>query len=313
MDPVLAIRTGDCLLTPRTCTTLLFASVTIGAVGGAGQQPAARPDRLFISADMEGVAGVVQPAQLGPAGFEYARAREWMTGEVNAVIEGARAAGIGEFVIADSHGNAQNLLLDALPEDVEVVRGFPRPLSMMHGIDDAFAAAVFVGYHASEYGEGAVRSHTFSSAKLLVVRLNGAEVSEGVFNAAIAGHYGVPVILASGDRIAVEQIQAAIPGLEGVVVKEPFGYHSARTVTPRRAQAMLRDGVQRALQRSGSVHPYRLTTPIDLEVGFKLTIHAERASYVPGLRRLDAHTVGGRFEDILQVTRLIQVLTSLEE
>src|SRR5687767_1850607 len=97
--------------------------------------------KVFISADMEGITGVVQPAQLGPAGFEYGRSREWMTAEVNAAIAGAREAGATDFVIADSHGNAQNLLIDQLPPTVRVVRGFPRPLSMMHGIDETFAAA----------------------------------------------------------------------------------------------------------------------------------------------------------------------------
>jgi D-amino peptidase len=153
-------------------------------------QPEGRAGRVFISADMEGITGVVQPAQLGPTGFEYSRAREWMTAEVKAAIEGARAAGATEFVVADSHGNAQNLLIDQLPEDVRVVRGFPRPMSMMQGIDATFGAAIFIGYHGSEFGADAVRGHTFSSARLLGVKLHGEEVSEGIFNAAIAGHFG---------------------------------------------------------------------------------------------------------------------------
>src|SRR3954453_10089255 len=105
--------------------------------------------RVFISVDMEGIAGVVQPAQLGPEGFEYGRAREWMTGEINAAIAGIRDAGPADIVVADSHGNGQSLLIDKLPDDVRIVRGFPRPLEMMQGIDESFAATVFIGYHAS--------------------------------------------------------------------------------------------------------------------------------------------------------------------
>jgi D-amino peptidase len=276
------------------------------------QIPRAR--KVFISVDMEGISGVVQPAQLGPEGFEYQRAREWMTGEVNAAIAGIRDAGPAEIVVADSHGNGQSLLIDRLPDDVRIVRGFPRPLEMMQGIDDSFAAAVFIGYHASEWTANAVRGHTISSARLLGVKLNGTEVSEGMYNAALAGQFGVPVAFVSGDRLAVSQLQQVAPAAEGAIVKEPYGYHSALTVTPARGQAMIADGLKRAMAKlgAGSLRPYRLTAPIALEVGFKLTIDAERAAFVPGLTRSDAHSVKGTFRDMTEITRLLQVLTSLE-
>jgi D-amino peptidase len=290
----------------RTILTILLA-LALGVSTGAQQRR-----KIFISVDMEGITGVVQPAQLGPDGFEYQRAREWMTGEVNAAIAGARDAGPANIVVADSHGNGQSLLIDKLPEDVQIVRGFPRPLEMMQGIDDSFAAALFVGYHASEWTAGAVRSHTISSARLLGVRLNGMEVSEGIYNAAIAGHFGVPVAFISGDRLAVTQLQQVVPAAEGAIVKEPLGYHSAMTVTPARGQAMIREGVRRAMTKLSSLQPYRLRTPIDLQVGFKLTIDAERAAFVPGLTRLDAHNVKGTFPDMLTISKLMQVIDALE-
>jgi D-amino peptidase len=271
-----------------------------------------RPRKVFISVDMEGITGVVQPAQLGPEGFEYQRAREWMTAEVNAAIAGIRETGAAEIVVCDSHGNGQSVLIDKLPDDVQIVRGFPRPLEMMQGIDESFSAAAFVGYHGSEWTTGAVRSHTISSARLLGVKLNGMEVSEGIYNAAVAGHFGVPVAFISGDRLAVTQLQKVVPGAEGVIVKEPIGYHSAMTVTPARGQAMIRDGVKRAMSKLGSLQPYRISTPVRLEVGFKLTIDAERAAFVPGLSRADAHNVQGSFRDMIEVTKLLQVLTSFD-
>ena len=273
---------------------------------------APRPRRIFISVDMEGITGVVQPAQLGPEGFEYQRAREWMTAEVNAAIAGIRDAGPAEIVVCDSHGNGQSVLIDRLPEDVRIVRGFPRPMEMMQGIDESFAAAVFIGYHASEWTANAVRGHTISSARLLGVRLNGTEVSEGMYNAALAGQFGVPVAFVSGDRLAVTQLQQVAPAAEGAIVKEPYGYHSALTVTPARGQAMIREGLKRAMARLGSGQPYRLAAPIALEVGFKLTLDAERAAFVPGLTRSDAHSVKGSFRDMTEITKLLQVLTSLE-
>ena len=287
---------------------LLLALVLLTIPFAAGAQPRAR--KIFISVDMEGISGVVDPAQLGPDGFEYQRAREWMTGEVNAAIAGIRAAGPAEILICDSHGNGQSLLIDKLPDDVRVVRGFPRPLEMMQGLDDTFAAAVFIGYHASEWTADAVRSHTISSARLLGIRLNGMEVSEGIFNAALAGHFNVPVAFVSGDRLAVTQLQRVIPAAEGAIVKEPYGYHSAATVTPARGQALIREGVTRAIGKLSSLQPYKVAAPIALEVGFKLTIDAERAAFVPGLTRSDAHNVKGTFRDMPEVTRLLQVLTS---
>ena len=268
--------------------------------------------KIFISVDMEGITGVVQPAQLGPEGFEYQRAREWMTGEVNAAIAGIRDAGPADIVVCDSHGNGQSVLIDLLPDDVRIVRGFPRPMEMMQGIDESFAAAVFIGYHASEWTANAVRGHTISSARLLGVKLNGQEVSEGIYNAALAGQFGAPVAFVSGDRLAVTQVQQVAPSAEGAIVKEPYGYHSAVTVTPARGRAMIRDGLKRAMNSIGSLRPYRVNAPIALEVGFKLTIDAERAAFVPGLTRSDAHSVKGTFKDMTEITRLLQVLTSLE-
>jgi D-amino peptidase len=289
---------------PIALLALFFLTIPFAA----GAQPRAR--KIFISVDMEGISGVVDPAQLGPDGFEYQRAREWMTGEVNAAVAGIRSAGPAEILICDSHGNGQSLLIDKLPDDVRVVRGFPRPLEMMQGLDDTFAAAVFIGYHASEWTADAVRAHTISSARLLGIRLNGMEVSEGIFNAALAGHFNVPVAFVSGDRLAVTQLQKVVPGAEGAIVKEPYGYHSAATVTPARGQALIREGVTRAIGKLSSLQPYKVAAPIALEVGFKLTIDAERAAFVPGLTRSDAHNVKGTFRDMPEVTRLLQVLTS---
>ena len=283
----------------------LFVAVALNA-------QAQRPRKLFISVDMEGISGVVDPAQLGPDGFEYQRAREWMTGEVNAAITAIRASGPADILVCDSHGNGQSVLIDKLPDDVRIVRGFPRPLEMMQGLDDTFSAALFIGYHASEWTADGVRSHTISSARLLGVKLNGSEVSEGIYNAALAGQFGVPIAFISGDRLAVQQLQKAVPAAEGAIVKEPFGYHSAMTVTPARGQALIRDGVKRAMMKLGSLQPYRITQPIDLEVGFKFTLDAERAAFVPGLTRSDTHSVKGTFADMVQITKLLQVLTSLE-
>lgn len=179
---------------------------------------AQRPLKVYISADMEGLTGVVTGDQLGPSGFEYGRFRQVMTDEVLAAIDGARAAGATEILISDSHGNGENLLIDQLPDDVMVVRSWPRPLAMMEGIDGSFDAAIFIGYHASTTNPDGVRAHTMSSANLARVALNGVAVPEAVLNAAIAGHFGVPVAMISGDDAIVaearSQVAALLPGVE---------------------------------------------------------------------------------------------------
>ena len=126
---------------------------------------AQRPIKVFISVDMEGIGGVVTSEQLGPTGFEYTRFREFMTAEALAAIEGAREAGATEFVVADAHGNMQNLLIERFPANVTIVRGSPRPLMMMQGIDSTFSAAIFIGYHSATTNPRGVRAHTISSER----------------------------------------------------------------------------------------------------------------------------------------------------
>jgi len=270
--------------------------------------------KILIATDMEGITGVTTWDQVTPGHAEYARFRKQMTEDVNAAIRGAFEAGADEVIVADGHWNGSNILIEEFDARARLNTGSPSPFSMMQGIDDSFSAAVFIGYHASEWTPNAVRGHTISSARLLGIKLNGTEVSEGMYNAALAGQFGVPVAFVSGDRLAVTQLQQVAPAAEGAIVKEPYGYHSALTVTPARGQAMIREGLKRAMGKlaSGALTPYRVTAPIALEVGFKLTIDAERAAFVPGLTRSDAHSVKGTFRDMTEITRLLQVLTSLE-
>jgi D-amino peptidase len=289
----------------------LLAVALLLAVSTASAQT--RPKlKIFLSVDMEGVAGVVTDQQLGPTGFEYQKAREYMTAEVLAAIEGARAAGATEILVVDSHGNAQNVLVDQLPADVQLVRAFPRPLGMMQGIDETFDAAVFIGYHASTVSPAGVRAHTFSSANLADVKLNGSSVSEGVFNAAVAGHFGVPVVAVSGDDAAVAEIRKAVAATEGAIVKWAYGFHSARTLTPKAAAAEIRGRVQAGLARRASIPPYRLALPVTVDVTFKNYRPSEILAYLPIVERLDAHTVRYRGRDMLEVSRFVAFLLNYQ-
>ena len=281
-------------------------SIVLVLLLAAAPATAQRPLKVFISADMEGLAGAVTPEQLGPTGFEYGRFREFMTDEVLAAIAGAREAGATEILVADAHGNGQNLLIERLPADVRVVRSWPRPLGMMQGIDSTFDAAIFIGYHAATTNPAGVRAHTLSSANYAAVTLNGRPVSEAGLNAAIAGHFGVPVVMVTGDDVVVEETRALLGDVEGAVVKEALSFHSAVTLTPQAAQALIRERAAAALRRLGDFRPHRLPGAVELALTFKSYRPAELLAYLPGVRRVDAHTVGFRAADILEVSRFLQ-------
>jgi D-amino peptidase len=266
--------------------------------------------RIFVSVDMEGIGGVVTGEQIGVQGFEYGRFRELMTEEANAAIAAAREQGATEFVVADSHGGFQNLLVEKLPKDVQVVRGSPRPLGMMQGIDDTFDGVIFIGYHASTTNPEGVRAHSFSSANLADLRLNGVSVSEGAWNAALAAHFGVPVLAVSGDEAAVKEVQALVPGAEGAVVKWPYGFHAARTLSPEASRDVIRDAVKRGMARRTQIPITRPRTPVEVEIRFKSYRPSEILSWLPGVKRLDAHSARFTARDMVEAYRFLEfVLT----
>ena len=266
--------------------------------------------KVYISADMEGVTGAVTSDQLGPTGFEYNRFREFMTGEVLAAIQGAREAGATEILVSDSHGNGENLLIERLPADVRVVRSWPRPLMMMEGIDSTFDAAIFIGYHSATTNPRGVRAHTISSARLAAVELNGRAMAESGINAAIAGHFGVPVVMISGDDAAVEEARTLLGDIEGAVVKRALSFHSASTLTPEAGQTLIREKVRAALQRRSAFKPYRLTAPVRLDVTFKSYRPAELLAYLPIVERTTAHAIRYVGRTMIEVSKFIEFITS---
>lgn len=285
--------------------TVLLLSIALPAAAQNGL-------KVYISADMEGVTGAVTGDQLGPGGFEYGAFREIMTGEVLAAIEGARAAGATEILISDSHGNGQNLLLDRLPEDVKVVRSWPRPLMMMEGIDASFDAAVFIGYHAGTTNPEGVRAHTMSSANLARVALNGREVHEAGLNAAIAGHFDVPVVMVSGDDATIAETRALLGDIEGAEVKRAISFHAATTLTPAAGRALIRDRVEAALRRLDDFQPFVLDGPVTLDLTYKNYRPSQVAAFMPGIERADAHSIRYVGQDIVDVAHVLAFLTNYE-
>lgn len=291
-----------------TIRSAFAALLMLSAV--AATASAQRPLKVYISADMEGVAGVVSDQQLGPTGFEYARFREFMTAEVLAAIAGARAAGATEILVSDSHGNGQNLLIERLPADVRVVRSWPRPNGMMEGIDSTFHAALFIGYHSSSVALTGVRAHTMSSARITKIALNGTAMPEGGINAAIAGHYGVPVVFVSGDDAAVAEVRSIVGDVEGAVVKTAISFHAANTMTPEAAQTLIRERTRAALARLSAFRPYRIREPVTVDLALKSYRPAELLAWLPFVTRTGSREVRWVSPNAGEAMRILQFITN---
>jgi D-amino peptidase len=269
--------------------------------------------RIYISVDMEGVAGVVHEDQTDPVdprhAGEYNRFRRLMTNEANAAIEGALAAGAATILVNDSHWNMRNLLAEELHPAAELLSGGPKLRSMVEGVELGFDAALFVGYHARGGTAHAIIDHTYTS-RVHEARLNGRPVGELAINAALAGTYGVPVAMVSGDQaLAAEARELLGAPVETVVVKHAVGRFAARSVAPTEACRRIREGVAAALARRHA--PLVLPPPIRLEVDFQLTQMADMAELVPGSVRTGGRTVTYTHEDYREVFRAWRALYNL--
>lgn len=279
-----------------------FAVAAVVALTG-GRVLAEQPTlKVHISVDMEGVAGAVTGSQLGPSGFEYGRFREFMTREALAAVAAAREMGATEIVVADAHGNGENLLIDQFPADVRIVRSWPRPLGMQGGLDETFDAAILIGYHSSTNNTAGVRAHTFSSATLTRVALNGVEMTEGSWGAAIAGHFDVPVVMMSGDDAAIAEVRKVVGPIEGAETKRALGFHSAITITPEASYALIAERVRAGLKRRAELKPYKVEGPVTVDVSFKHYQPAELLAYLPMFERTDAHSIRFRARDMVEAS-----------
>jgi D-amino peptidase len=270
-----------------------------------GSVASAQDLKVYISADMEGVAGAVAGAQMGPSGFEYGQFRKYMTAEVNAAISAAREAGATEILVSDSHGNGMNLLMDELPQDIELIRSWPRPLGMMEGIDESFDAAMFIGYHASIGNVDGIAAHTLSG-DLTSVKINGREMTEGSMNALIAGYFDVPVVMVSGDEAAVREISDLVGPIEGAIVKWHNSHSAGRTLMPAAAQALIGEKARAGLSRLDELKPYRLGDRLTLDMSYKNDEAAELMAYLPNVDRVDNHTIRfvGNIIEIVMFTEM---------
>jgi D-amino peptidase len=244
---------------------------------------------------MEGTAGVCSWQQCDPSNaHEYPIYRRYMSQEVRAAIDGARKGGAGEVVVNDSHWDMRNVLWDELPADVRMISGGRKPLSMTQGLSAGFDGAFFTGYHARAGDQNGVLAHTYTGETIYSVRINGVACSEALLNAAMAGYHGIPLLLVTGDRVVVDHVKEHMPWVTGVIVKDGIGHYATNSMTPKAAQAAIRDAAAQAVRDAPKTKPFTFETPLTLEID---TTHVEQADFIelmPGYQRIAGRTV--RFE-----------------
>jgi D-amino peptidase len=270
--------------------------------------------RLYISADIEGIAGVVSRDHLMPGKFEYENARDWMTDAVVAACETAHELGATSIVVSDSHGNGENIRYERMPDYVHLVRSWPRPLGMMQGIEvGRYDGALLIGYHAGGSNPAGTLSHTISGEFFHEVRLNGVVVPEAGISAAIAGHFGVPVLMLAGDDVAVAEARDLLGDIASATLKTSTGWLSALMPPPREADQRLRDGVREAVARIGGIAPYTFDGAVLLEIRLRTRMMAEWLALIDGIERLDAYTIRYQGADMPAISRFLMFVSSIRK
>jgi len=291
----------------RLSRLLLFSMLFLGLSALSGSQ-SPKKLKVFISVDMEGIGGLVAGEETGEKGSDYQLFRQLMTEEANAAIAGALEAGATEIVVRDAHGSARNILPQLLNPEAKLIREWSGgPLDMMEGIDKTFDAAMMIGYHARAGTPNGVLKHTISGT-IFDLKLNGKAVPEAGLNAAIAGYFGVPVVLVSGDLAAAEQAKELLGEVSTVVVKEGIG-KAGRMLHPEKCRKLIKSAAGDALKNLGRYKPYVLTAPVTMEITFTREDLVIKPAQYPGAKRTGERSVAFTHNDLLDVMKFYLVAT----
>lgn len=263
--------------------------------------------RTYISVDMEGITGAAVGKHVQPGEKEYDRFRRLMTLEANAAIEGALAGGATDVVVSDGHGPMTNVMVEELHPAARLISGSNKIFAQLEGIDRGFDAAFFVGYHQREGGGDGIMNHTFLGRFVYEVRINGEPVDEAAVNAGLAGAFGVPVALVTGDDQVCADAQKRFPGVVTAPVKEAFDRFVGLSLTPKKAQDLIRDRARQAIEavRAGKIRPYKVNTPVTFEVDFKRTSAAHLGTLFPGVERRGPRTIAISDGDYVKAFKLM--------
>jgi len=266
--------------------------------------------KILISTDIEGVAGVYHSEQTRPGNPEYERARMLMTHEANAAIAGAFDGGATEVLVNDSHGGFRNMPPDLLDARAQAVQGKPRYLGMMAGVDHGVDAVCMIGYHSRAQGRG-ILAHTINSFAFRRIRFNGQELGEAGIYGALAGEYGVPVAMCSGDDAFIEEQRPLFPDATFVQTKRATGQTSGISLSPTQACAAIRAGVAAALAQRGKARPFVLPGPVAVRIQTQTPALADLFCQWPTLQRLDGGEVGFDAPTVETAVRMINCLSAM--
>ena len=287
---------------------LFLVALALSSIVTLSQRSLAQRQRkFFISVDMEGIGGIGTAAMTSPTGKDYATGRRLMTDEVNAVIAAILQTGPADILVNDSHGDMQNLLHTDLDPRASYIQGAVKPFGMVQGLDSTFDAAIFLGYHARAGTAGGFLAHTGTGA-VKGLWLGDLESGEGDLNAAYAGSFGVPVILAAGDSSFAAQFARNVPTAEIVATKVAETPQSARLLHPQVVRDRLAAAAKRAIGRLGTARPMRVATPVRVRLRLSDTTIPALLEAIPGVRMIDGFTVEFTAPNMREAYRLIRLM-----
>jgi D-amino peptidase len=269
--------------------------------------------KVLVAADMEGISGVVHWDQVDPEHKEYQRFRKLMTADVNAAVRGAFEGGAREVVVSDGHASGRNILIEELDARARLNTGSPSAFAMIQGVDSGPDAALFIGYHARSGTQHAILDHTWSGS-VAKVSLNGQPVGEIGWNAAVCGHFGVPVIMVSGDQNACAEAKALLGPVETAIVKQAKGRMAAECLPPEVAQQEIFEAARRAVQRlraGEAPPPFHFEAPVRVSVELPQSDMADRAAIFPGAERLEGRRVEFFADDMASAYRGFRAVVAL--
>ncbi len=270
--------------------------------------------KILVAADMEGISGVVHWDHVDEKHGEYTRFRKLMTADVNAAVRGAYDGGAGAVLVSDGHGSARNILVEELDPRARLNSGSPSPLAMVQGVDADVTAAMFIGYHARVGTQNAILDHTWSGACVANLWFNGQVMGEIGVNAAVCGHFDVPVILISGDQAACAEAVELLGKIETAVVKVACGRMAADCLPPEVAQQTIYKAARQAAGRllgDRAPRPLRLERPVTVAIEWVASEMADRVMALPGARRLEGKRVQFTADDVPAAYRVMRAAVAV--
>ncbi|MDQ6664927.1 MAG: M55 family metallopeptidase [Acidobacteriota bacterium] len=254
---------------------------------------------VFLITDAEGVGGVCRQDQTDPKDAEM---RQLLTGEINAAVDGFLAGGADEVLVWDGHDGSQTLSTLTIHPRARLLMGSLGPTMMM---ERRFAAVAYVGQHGKANVRGGIMAHSYSSLGIQNMLLNGKPVGEIDVIAAMAGNFGTPAIMLSGDQAAANELHEIVPQAELAVVKEGIGRYTCISLSAAAARDLIRGAARKSMAKIGSIQPYRVTGPVTLQIEYttrnSLPLDSESRT---GAEVLDDRTIRFRGKDIVEAWRL---------